>query len=162
MAMNPGSRVVKTFCGICAGLCGLDVELDAAGEITDIRGDRNNPLTQGYACIKGLQLPAAHRSTERLLHPLKRLEDGTFVRIGLEQALDEIGARLTAILDRDGADAIGAFRGTLSYSNYMLPAWVRSIGSHGFYSTMTIDQSAKWVSYERLRGWAAGGEPFAT
>ena len=123
--MNPGSRVVKTFCGICAGLCGLDVELDAAGEITDIRGDRNNPLTQGYACIKGLQLPAAHRSTERLLHPLKRLEDGTFVRIGLEQALDEIGARLTAILDRDGADAIGAFRGTLSYSNYMLPAWVQ-------------------------------------
>jgi anaerobic selenocysteine-containing dehydrogenase len=47
--MNSGSRVVKTFCGICAGLCGLDVELDITGEITDIRGDRNNPLTQGYA-----------------------------------------------------------------------------------------------------------------
>jgi anaerobic selenocysteine-containing dehydrogenase len=160
--MNSGSRVVKTFCGICAGLCGLDVTLDTAGEITGIRGDQGNPLTQGYACIKGLQLPAAHSSPARLLHPLARQKDGTFVRIGLEQALDDIGARLAAILERDGPEAIGAFRGTLSYSNYMLPAWVRCIGSHGFYSTMTVDQSAKWVTFERLGGWAAGREPFAT
>ncbi len=157
---EPGVRTVKTFCGICAGMCGLSITLDDQGQVTDIRGDRDNPLTKGYACIKGLQLPEAHRSPERLLHPLKRQADGSFAQIGLEQALDEIGAKLQAILDRDGPEAVGAFRGTLSYSNYMLPAWVRAIGSHGFYSTMTVDQSAKWVTVERLGVWAAGREPF--
>lgn len=156
------SRVVKTFCGICAGMCGLNITLHDDGHVTDIRGDMDDPLTAGYACIKGLQLPEAHRSPERLLRPLKRRDDGTFGAIGLEQALDEIGAKLKLILQRDGADAIGAFRGTLSYSNYMLPSWVRAIGSHGFYSTMTVDQSAKWVCFERLGGWDGGREPFVT
>ncbi|MGA8707532.1 MAG: molybdopterin-dependent oxidoreductase [Steroidobacteraceae bacterium] len=156
------TRMVRTFCGICAGLCGLKVMVDARGEISDIRGDEENPLTAGYACIKGLSLPEAHGSPERLLRPLKRTANGEFVPIGLEQAFEEIGARLAAILEQSGPEAIAAFRGTLSYSNYMLPSWLRSIGSHGFYSTMTIDQSAKWVCVERLGRWDAGREPFAS
>jgi anaerobic selenocysteine-containing dehydrogenase len=152
---------VKTFCSLCAGSCGLKISFDDAGAIVGIRGDDSNPLTAGYACIKGLQLPQAHASPERLLRPLRREADGRFVPIPLEQALDEIAAKLSEILARDGPDAIAAFRGTLSYSNYMLPSWVRAIGSHGFYSTMTIDQSAKWVCFERLGGWAGGREPFA-
>ena len=118
-------RTVRTFCGICAGLCGLKVTVDADGQVSDIRGDEDNPLTAGYACIKGLSLPEAHRSPERQLRPLKRV-NGEFVPIGLEQALDEIGLQLHAILRQDGPEAIAAFRGTLSYSNYMLPSWLRS------------------------------------
>ena len=152
----------KTFCGLCAGMCALRITLDENGKVTDVRGDRDDPLTAGYACIKGLQLPTAHASPDRLLHPLKRTPEGRFVRIGLEEALDEIGERLHRILEAGGPDAIGAFRGTLSYSNYMLPAWLRALGSHGFYSTMTVDQSAKWVTFERLGAWAGGREPFAT
>ena len=151
----------RTFCSLCAGLCGLKLTLDARGEVIDIRGDESNPLSQGYACIKGLQLPEAHRSPERLLRPLKRGPDGRFAVLPLERALDEIAVRLQAIVAESGPDAVAAFRGTLSYSNYMLPSWIRALGSHGFYSTMTIDQSAKWVCFERLGGWAGGREPFA-
>jgi anaerobic selenocysteine-containing dehydrogenase len=158
----PVATEAKTFCGLCAGMCALRITRDENGRVTDIRGDHDDPLTAGYACIKGLQLPAAHASPERLLHPLKRTPGGQFVRIGLEEALDEIGERLHRVLEAGGPEAIGAFRGTLSYSNYMLPAWLRALGSHGFYSTMTVDQSAKWVAVERLGAWAAGREPFAT
>jgi len=161
-ALRVSTRTVKTFCGLCAGLCGLKVTLDEQDQIADLRGDDENPLTAGYACIKGLQLPEAHRSTQRLLHPLKRTQDGSWAVVGVEQALDEIGSRLMRILRRDGPDAIAAFRGTMGYSNYMLPSWLRSIGSHGFYSTMTVDQSAKWVCFERLGAWAGGREPFAS
>ena len=129
-----------------------------------LRGDKSNPLTQGYACIKGLTAHEAQYSPDRILHPLKRRADGRFERISLEQALDEIAQRVQSIIARDGADAIAGFRGTMNYSNatanFMLPAFLQALGSTSFFSTMTVDQSAKWITLERLGGWAAGRDSF--
>ena len=160
------SRVAYTSCRICAGQCGLRLELDEAGQVTSVRGDEANPVTLGYACSKGITLPEAHRHPERLLHPLKRNADGRFERIGIEQALDEIAAKMREVMTTHGPDAVGAFRGTMNYSNlaanHMLPEWLRCLGSSSFFSTMTVDQSAKWVTFERLGGWAAGRDPLAS
>ena len=111
------SREEKTFCRICIGYCGLTYSFDEAGAVAKVQGDRENPLTRGYACIKGLTLHEAHASEKRLLWPLKREKDGSFQRIPLEQALDEIAERLRAIIAEHGADAVGCFRGTQSYLN---------------------------------------------
>lgn len=153
----------RSFCRICAGSCALILTVEN-DRVVAARGDKSNPQTQGYACIKGLYLHEAHNSPDRLLHPLKRRADGSFERIGLEQALDEIALKLRTLLDSHGADAIAGFRGTLNYSNlaanHMLPDWLQALGSKSFFSTMTIDQSAKWITFERLGGWAAGRDPY--
>jgi anaerobic selenocysteine-containing dehydrogenase len=156
-------REARSFCRICAGNCALLLTV-ADERVVAARGDKSNPLTHGYACIKGLHLHDAHNSPERLLHPLKRQPDGSFARIALEDALDEIAASLRTLLARGEPDSIAAFRGTMNYSNLvanqMLPDWLRSLGSRSFFSTMTIDQSAKWVTAERLGRWAAGPDPY--
>src|SRR5262249_23287475 len=66
-------------------------------------------------------------------------------------------------LERDGADAIALFRGTAnglnSTASLISLALLSAIGSTQNYSSMTIDQSAKWVTQGRLGAWSAGRQP---
>lgn len=153
-------REVIAPCRICPGVCSLRFTFDKNEKIVSVRGDKSNPVTRGYACIKGLQWHEFHAHPDRLQHSLKRQPDGSFKRITLDDALDEIAAKLQGIIKSHGAESIAAFRGTAAYLNvptfHMQPSWLASIGSNSFYSTMTIDQSAKWVVPERLGSWAAG------
>ena len=55
-------REVISSCRICARQCSLRLSLDDEGGVVSIRGDRANPVSRGYACIKGLTLHEAHAS----------------------------------------------------------------------------------------------------
>jgi anaerobic selenocysteine-containing dehydrogenase len=136
------------------------VSIDSGERIVSIKGDREHPLSRGYACSKGLQAADAYHGADRILRPLKRQPDGSFAEISLPQALDEIAEKLSSIIERDGGGAVAGFRGTPNVysaaSSQMLPDWLRTLGSNAYYTTMSIDQSAKWVTFERLGAWAAG------
>jgi len=154
----------RTFCRICTGHCGLIVSIDAAGAPVAARGDRDDPHSIGYICSKGATSPEAHTDASRILQPLKRQPDGSFRPIGLEQALDEIAAKLKVILANDGPDAIAGFRGTGGFFTTaglaMLPAWLAALGSNKLYTTLTIDQSAKVIAAYRLGIWPPGKQGF--
>ncbi len=156
-------REVKSFCRFCMPFCGTRVTLDDDGHLVSVRGDKQDPMNHGYTCIKGVQAPATYSAPDRILTPIKRAEDGSFHPIDVEQALDEIAERLRVIIDRHGGESVGAFRGSGGSINAsavpILPALLESIGSHKFFTTMTIDQSAKVVTVERLGRWGAPSHP---
>jgi anaerobic selenocysteine-containing dehydrogenase len=156
-------RVEKSFCRLCFGFCGMDVTIGDDGRVQSVRGDRDNPATRGYACVKGLDVPEALYGDRRILRPRKRVGD-RHVEIGLEQALDEIAAKMQAIVAEDGPQSLAFFRGTGTFgSNVAIFSWpglAEAVGGQKF-STMTIDQSAKWVTTERLGTWGAPKQPFA-
>lgn len=158
------TREAVSFCRICSGGCGVILTIDENDRILSVRGDKDSPLTRGYACFKGRQPEASHHGPERILKPLKRLEDGTYVQISSEQALDEIAARLAPILERHGPDALAVFLGNGGMFNlsgfYMLPGFLAAFGSDQYFSTLTIDQSGKMVVMGRLGAWAAGYPAF--
>lgn len=158
-------RETKSFCRICIGHCGMVVTTDDAGRLTAIRADREDRQSLGFACFKGLQAVESHNSPERIFHPLKRMPDGSFTRIGTEQALDEIAAIIGRVLEEDGGEAIGGFKGGGSFftssASFLLNDWLKGIGSPKIFSPATIDQSAKSVALGRIGIWPAGRQPFA-
>jgi anaerobic selenocysteine-containing dehydrogenase len=153
---------VATYCRICSPLCGLLVDVED-GRVTHVAGDPDHALTRGFTCTKGRHLGELHHAPDRFLTAQRNGPDG-LRPIPTDDAIDEIAARLRTILDEHGPESIALFVGTQSYTASLTfsfaGAWLRAVGSHKRFSTMTIDQSAKWVATARLGSWAAGRQRF--
>ena len=67
------------------------------GRLTQLRPDKDHPLSRGFACPKGIAMTEVQNDPDRVLHPLKRVGGpGEFERVSWEEALDDIAARLRA------------------------------------------------------------------
>ena len=100
---------VHTTCRLCLVRCGIVVETDAAGHIKRCVGDRRHRLSKGYLCVKGKASVDIARSPKRVLHPLRRAGErgsGRWERVSWDAALDDIAARLAAIVAADGGRAV--------------------------------------------------------
>jgi anaerobic selenocysteine-containing dehydrogenase len=157
-------REAKSFCRTCIAQCGLVLSVGDDDRIVSARADHDHPISDGYACFKGLQVADNHYGADRLLHSLKRMPDGRFVEIPVEQALDEIAERLGAVRDAHGLEAVGLFRGTAAFHNSTAfgihGPFLKAIGSRSLFTTLSIDQSAKGIAYCRIGRWHAGRHHF--
>jgi anaerobic selenocysteine-containing dehydrogenase len=142
----------------------MEIELEN-GRMIGVRPDGSVSPYGGYLCPKGLSAVEFHNGAEnRLFNSLKRQPDGGFAPIEAETALDEIGAKLKAIYAEHGPRAIAVYHGTGAYrcvlGGLMERAWVAALDTPNFFSSMTIDQSAKWVTMARLGVMASGRHNF--
>ncbi len=74
------------------------------GVAVKVAGDPSHPFTDGTLCTKVSHYTERTYSPDRLLHPLRRVGPkgkGEFKRIGWDEALDEIAARLKALAAQD-------------------------------------------------------------
>ncbi|WP_340268049.1 molybdopterin-containing oxidoreductase family protein [Sphingobium mellinum] len=148
-----------TYCRNCAAACGLLVT-EEAGVIQEIRGDSQHPISQGYFCIKGAATRDFHNGDDRLLSSRRRTADGRFEDIDAQTAMDEIHERLSAIIEQHGIESVALYYGTGANTNVLsvpaAKAWMDAIGSPYLFSSMTVDQSAKWVTAGRMGVYLAG------
>jgi len=145
---------VRTACRICAVGCGTIVELDG-DRVVRITGDPDDPWSQGYTCSKGRAGPEFHHDPRRFDVPLMRV-DGELVPTTWEHALDDIAARLTAVVAEHGPAVVASYTGTggpLDPSGYaMAQGFFRALGSSTMYSALSVDCSGKFLVPELIAG----------
>ena len=111
-----------TYCRICEANCGMVATVED-GRVTKLRPDAEHPLSQGYACPKGIAFPEIQEDPDRLLYPMRRRADGSFERVSWDSALEDIGARLRAIRDEHGGEAIGMYMGNPAAWSFGHTVW---------------------------------------
>jgi anaerobic selenocysteine-containing dehydrogenase len=79
------------------------------GRLVDVKGDPDHPMTNGGLCVKLRNFPEHHYRPDRLVHPMRRVGPkgaGQFEPITWDEALAEIAARWTSIIETYGSQAI--------------------------------------------------------
>ena len=95
----------KSACIICSINCGLEIKTEN-GRITKVKGDKDNPVSQGYICEKSQRMDFYQNGADRIDSPKRRKTDGTYENIDWDTAIREIAEKLKAIKQQHGGDSI--------------------------------------------------------
>ncbi len=143
----------KTGCVLCAQNCGLEVLVEN-NRMIQVKPDKSNPRSQGYACRKGLSVVYHQYPEGRLTGPLKRVGDA-FEPIAWQQAIDEIAAKMRDLVDRHGPRCL-AYMGGSAQGGHMEAAFglgiLRAMGSQYYYSSAGQEFCGSWWVTGRVFG----------
>jgi anaerobic selenocysteine-containing dehydrogenase len=145
---------IPTFCRVCEPACGLVARVED-GELVELGPDREHPVSKGFFCQKGTAGLAIHRDPDRLDHPQRRGDDG-FEPASWDDTLGEVAARLRAVIDEHGPDAVSAYVGNPSaFNTFLGPAlgsFLAQTGVRRVFSSGTQDCSNKFAGSEAVFG----------
>ena len=136
---RPGSPITikKNICTHCSVGCTVTAEVQN-GVWVGQEPSWESPINRGTHCAKGAAIRETVGGERRLKYPTK-LVNGQWQRISWDQAINEIGDKLTAIRDKSGADSV-FWLGSAKFSNegaYLM----RKFGA--FWGTNSIDHQAR-------------------
>jgi anaerobic selenocysteine-containing dehydrogenase len=147
-------RTEHVTCPLCEATCGLDVTVEA-GRITTVRGDAKDVFSAGFICPKGASLKALHEDPDRLRQPLVK-RNGVFEVATWDEAFAEIQARLPAIRERHGNNAVAIYAGNPGSHNLGAILYGRvlykALGTQNMYTAGSVDQIPKNFSSAYLFG----------
>jgi formate dehydrogenase len=148
------ATTVHTFCRYCLASCGIDVTVEG-NRVTKICADKQNPHSWQDFCAKGRTANQLVEHPRRILNPMRRVGD-SYVEATWDEAIDDIAARMNALIDADGPDAVGVYYGNpsgFSSSNIIfMNGWLDAIGTHSRYFVGSVDQNAMHVVAAAMYG----------
>ncbi|TFF74336.1 nitrate reductase [Aeromonas taiwanensis] len=139
---------MKTTCAYCGVGCGI--RLNREGDEWQLQGDEQHPANGGALCVKGASLLESLAFPDRLLYPRWMGQ-----RIGWEEALDTLAARLATIAKESGPEAIGLYlSGQLTTEDYYVANKLMKgyLGSANVDTNSRLCMSSAVVAHQRAFG----------
>lgn len=103
-------------CHLCEAICGLEIKTQG-DEIISIKGDKDDPISQGYICPKATAIADIHNDPDRLRKPVKRVGE-QWIEISWQEAIDLTAQKLVATQVNHGDDAVAFYAGNPGVHNY--------------------------------------------
>ncbi len=149
------TTTVRTFCRICEPSCGLVAHVEGE-QLVKLSPDRDHPVTEGFACHKGLAMVDLHHDPDRLDHPAVRAADGTWTDVGWDEAMATIAQRMQTIRAEHGPKSVAAYVGNPTAFNALgqqhIGQFLATAGIRRTFSSGTQDCANKFVASEAVFG----------
>lgn len=155
-------EVRTSFCRFCGAACGILVTV-RGGRAEKIVGDVDHPVSRGFTCEKGRALPDQHNDPHRLLSTVQRMPGGAYQPIPSARALDEVAARLQAIVAKYGPRSVALYAGngaTNPLARVSAKHFLSLLGWSMYYKSATIDRPGKIVAGSTHGHWGGGAQDF--
>lgn len=129
-------------CNLCEAMCGLKIDVKG-NKVHSIKGDKQDPFSQGHICPKAVALQDLYNDKDRLTKPVKKTKDG-WQEISWKEAFKQVALKLKSTQKQYGRDAVGVYVGNPTVHN--LEAMIygadffRLLGSKNRYSATSVDQ----------------------
>ena len=147
--------VIKTLCRMCSNRCSIDVHL-RDGNMVEITPGHGNPSNHDRMCPRGSAALDMFYHPDRILKPLKRQGDGSFVEVSPETAITEIAEKMKAIKDRYGARSMGIWKGEavgfLQQEEYAR-RFAHAFGTPNYFSNDSACYNGRYLGHMLVNGF---------
>lgn len=156
---NVEQQLHYSTCTLCEAMCGIEVATKGR-QILSIKGDKDNPFSQGHICPKASALKDLYDDPDRLKQPVKRVSlkggESGWEEISWDEAFDLVANNLHSIQQAHGNNAVGVYLGNPNAHNMgsilFGPYFYRALKSHNRYSATSVDQLPHHIVCRRLFG----------
>jgi anaerobic selenocysteine-containing dehydrogenase len=135
-------------------MCGLEIKHDNK-KVISIKGDKDDPLSQGYICPKAVALQDIYEDQDRLKKPVKKTSTG-WQEISWQEAFDHIENKLSDIISKHGNDSVGVYLGNPTVHNYGALMFhgdlVKALKTRNLFSATSVDQLPHHVAANFMFG----------
>jgi anaerobic selenocysteine-containing dehydrogenase len=148
-----------TACILCECNCGIVVQTEGR-TLARIRGDKDNPASQGYTCNKALRLDHYQNNRARLTSPMRRRSDGSYEEIDWDTAITEIAEGFRNVAETYGGEKIFYYGGG-GQGNHLGGAYsgsfLKLLGSRYRSNALAQEKTGEaWVDFQLYGGHTRG------
>ena len=148
-------RGVVTTCGGCYADCAFRA-IAGDGRVRAVLPVEGHPCAARALCRRGrhrLGMPFDER--DRILHPLRRREDGSgFDEISWDEAFSGIAERLGRILATHGPRSVAMTLGVPSFDRYWAVRFMHALGSPNIYGADGACEVSRLTGWEHSLGYS--------
>ena len=130
---DQGSWSAYTMCNACSSKCGYKAYVKR-GRLSKLIPSEHDANARGKICARGYGYPSFVYSEDRLTDPLKKNDKGEFEAISWEQAYQEIGEKVKAIIDANGPEALALVQDPRPSGEFYTKRFLDALGSPNYYT----------------------------